>query len=225
MIAEESAKLRAGTQDATAKNTLKLLHMMEVEPNIPLSDLRKIKCPVLVMGGDFDVIKPSHTLEIFENIAQAYLWIFPESGHGAVIAINSVPKCSIFSRTRTKNRIGSIGSHEVDICIFPPISGRRKARAGLPLHLHFTFVIFQFCGFTRCAPLHHPSRLQFQILIHRIGIQVFGGGEDGLDAPYSNSINAFIVTICVLEYFRSDSKSGSPVIKKSARASRLKLRR
>jgi pimeloyl-ACP methyl ester carboxylesterase len=84
MIAEESAKLRAGTQDAAAKNTLKLLHMMEVEPNIPLSALRKIKCPVLVMGGDFDVIKPSHTLEIFENIPQAYLWIFPESGHGTV---------------------------------------------------------------------------------------------------------------------------------------------
>ncbi len=31
-------------------------------------------------------------------------------------------------------------------------------------------------------PLHHPSRLQFQIFIHRIGIQVFGGSEDGLDA-------------------------------------------
>ena len=84
MIAEDIAKLRAGTQDATAKNTIKLLHMMEIEPNIPLSDLRKIKCPVLVMGGDFDVIKPRHTLEIFENIPNAYLWIFPESGHGTV---------------------------------------------------------------------------------------------------------------------------------------------
>jgi pimeloyl-ACP methyl ester carboxylesterase len=58
--------------------------MMEIEPNIPLTDLHKIKCPVLVMGGDFDVIKPAHTLQIFENIPQAYLWIFPESGHGTV---------------------------------------------------------------------------------------------------------------------------------------------
>jgi pimeloyl-ACP methyl ester carboxylesterase len=84
MITEDLAKLRAGKQDAATKNTIKLLHMMEIEPNIPLSDLHKIQCPVLVMGGDFDVIKPAHTLQIFENIPQAYLWIFPESGHGAV---------------------------------------------------------------------------------------------------------------------------------------------
>ena len=84
MITSELAKLRAAPQDAATKNTVKLLHMMEVEPNIPLTDLKKIKCPVLVMGGDFDVIKPAHTLQIFENIPQAYLWIFPESGHGTV---------------------------------------------------------------------------------------------------------------------------------------------
>ncbi len=83
-ISADLAKLRAANQDAATKNTIKLLHMMEIEPNIPLSDLHKIKCPVLVMGGDFDVIKPAHTLQIFENIPQAYLWIFPESGHGTV---------------------------------------------------------------------------------------------------------------------------------------------
>ncbi|OYU67615.1 MAG: alpha/beta hydrolase [Cytophagaceae bacterium BCCC1] len=83
-ISADLAKLRAANQDATTKNTIKLLHMMEIEPHIPLTDLHKIKCPVLVMGGDFDVIKPAHTLQIFENIPQAYLWIFPESGHGTV---------------------------------------------------------------------------------------------------------------------------------------------
>ena len=84
MITESLAQLRSANQDAATKNTIKLLHMMEVEPNIPLTDLKKIKCPVLVMGGDFDVIKPAHTLLIFENIPQAYLWILPESGHGTV---------------------------------------------------------------------------------------------------------------------------------------------
>lgn len=85
MIQGEVARLRTEKQDAATKNTIKLLHMMEVEPNIPLSDLRKIKCPVLVMGGDYDVIKPAHTLEIFQNIPQAYLWILPSSGHGVPI--------------------------------------------------------------------------------------------------------------------------------------------
>lgn len=83
-ISADLAKLHAANQDAATKNTIKLLHMMEIEPHIPLTDLHKIKCPVLVMGGDFDVIKPAHTLQIFENIPQAYLWIFPESGHGTV---------------------------------------------------------------------------------------------------------------------------------------------
>lgn len=82
MVSEALTQLHAAPQDAATKNTIKLLHMMEVEPNIPLTDLHKIKCPVLVMGGDFDVINPAHTLEIFQNIPQAYLWILPESGHG-----------------------------------------------------------------------------------------------------------------------------------------------
>ena len=84
MITESLTQLRSAKQNAATKNTIKLLHMMEIEPNIPLLDLHKIKCPVLVMGGDYDVIRPSHTLQIFENIPQAYLWIFPASGHGTL---------------------------------------------------------------------------------------------------------------------------------------------
>lgn len=84
MISEYMTMLRSAKQDATTKNTMKLLHMMEVEPNISLTDLHKIKCPVLVMGGDNDAIKPAHTLQIFENIPQAYLWIFPAAGHATL---------------------------------------------------------------------------------------------------------------------------------------------
>lgn len=84
MLSEYAAQLRLAKQDATTKNTLKLLKMMDVEPNILLTDLQKIQCPVLVMGGDNDGIKPAHTLQIFENIPQAYLWIFPAAGHGTL---------------------------------------------------------------------------------------------------------------------------------------------
>ncbi|MEP7165659.1 MAG: alpha/beta hydrolase [Ferruginibacter sp.] len=78
------AIISAQKQDANSKNAYKLLHMMEIEPNIPLSDLHKIKCPALVIGGDHDAIKPVHTLQIYENIPQAYLWILPASGHGTL---------------------------------------------------------------------------------------------------------------------------------------------
>ena len=84
MITESLTQLRSANQDAATKNTIKQLHMMEVEPHIALADLHKIKCPTLVIGGDFDVIRPEHTLQIFQNIPQAYLWILPQSGHGTV---------------------------------------------------------------------------------------------------------------------------------------------
>jgi pimeloyl-ACP methyl ester carboxylesterase len=83
-IAGNVAKLRAGTRDENTRNQLKLLHMMQLEPNIRLSDLQKIRCPVFVIGGDHDAIKPAHTLQIFENIPRAYLWILPAAGHSTL---------------------------------------------------------------------------------------------------------------------------------------------
>ena len=70
--------------DKDTKNQLKLIHMMQIEPNIPSASLRNIKCPVFVIGGDHDVILPAHTLEIYNNINQGYLWIVPKSGHATL---------------------------------------------------------------------------------------------------------------------------------------------
>lgn len=83
-IEDAKKELMAVKQDASIKNTLKLINMMALEPHIPLTDLQKIKCPVFVIGGDADVIKPSHTVQIFENIPQANLWILPFSGHATM---------------------------------------------------------------------------------------------------------------------------------------------
>lgn len=59
----------------------KLARLLVEQPNIPLSQLRTIQCPTLVIGGDHDVIKEAHTLEIYRNIPKAYLWILPNAGH------------------------------------------------------------------------------------------------------------------------------------------------
>lgn len=83
-IANTTKELLAAKQDMSTKNTLKLINMMALEPHIQLTDLKTIKCPVFVIGGDADVIKPSHTVQIFENIPQAYLWILPVSGHATL---------------------------------------------------------------------------------------------------------------------------------------------
>lgn len=67
------------------KNKQKLKHLLSYEPHITLAQLQTIRCPVLVIGGDHDVIRPQHTLLIFNNIPKAYLWIMPGSGHGPYI--------------------------------------------------------------------------------------------------------------------------------------------
>ena len=56
--------------------------MMIYQPNIAFADLKKIHCPVLVMAGDEDVIKPEHTLKIYQSLPDAELCIFPDSYHG-----------------------------------------------------------------------------------------------------------------------------------------------
>jgi pimeloyl-ACP methyl ester carboxylesterase len=63
----------------------KLLKLLIEQPHIELTELHKIAAPTLVIGGDHDLILPVHTLQIFQNIPNAYLWILPHSGHSTLI--------------------------------------------------------------------------------------------------------------------------------------------
>ncbi len=65
-----------------SKKEIALNKMMAYQPNIPFASLNQIRCPVLVMAGDHDMIKPEHTLKIFQSIPAASLCIFPDSNHG-----------------------------------------------------------------------------------------------------------------------------------------------
>ena len=67
-----------------SKIEIALNKMMLDEPNISYDSLHTIHCPVLIMAGDHDVIKPEHTLKIFESIPDAELCIFPNSHHNAL---------------------------------------------------------------------------------------------------------------------------------------------
>jgi pimeloyl-ACP methyl ester carboxylesterase len=86
MILPEYNSAKAMTNKAPKqKAAWKLLRLMIEEPHIALAHLHKISIPVLVIGGDHDVIKPEHTLLIAENISNSYLWILPNSGHSTPI--------------------------------------------------------------------------------------------------------------------------------------------
>ncbi|MGC4096134.1 MAG: alpha/beta hydrolase [Nitrospira sp.] len=74
-------------QKTTAKerNDWKIFLLDWLQPNIPLTELNKIKCPSLIISGDKDVINLEHTLLIYQNIAGAQLWVLPKSGHATLI--------------------------------------------------------------------------------------------------------------------------------------------
>jgi pimeloyl-ACP methyl ester carboxylesterase len=70
---------------AQEKTQYKLFRLLIENPHIPLSDIQKISCPSLIIGGDHDVIKPEHSLQIAQNIPKSYLWILPNSGHSTPV--------------------------------------------------------------------------------------------------------------------------------------------
>lgn len=67
----------------------KLTKMMLEEPDIPISALKKITRPVLVLAGEWDLIKEEHTRMIAKNIPESQLIILKHRGHGDYIVHNS----------------------------------------------------------------------------------------------------------------------------------------
>ena len=66
---------------AKEKNDWKICMLDWLQPNVPLSALKQIKCPSLIISGDHDLIVLQHTVLIYQNIPEAYLWILPNSPH------------------------------------------------------------------------------------------------------------------------------------------------
>jgi pimeloyl-ACP methyl ester carboxylesterase len=79
----ESGKNKLRTT-AREKNDWKIFLLDWLQPNIPFSDLNKIKCPSLIVSGDNDLIPIEHTAAIYRNIPHAYLWVLPHSGHATL---------------------------------------------------------------------------------------------------------------------------------------------
>jgi hypothetical protein len=49
--------------------------LMAYQPNITERDLKKIKCPVLIMSGDRDAIRLEHSIKIFNNIENSNFFV------------------------------------------------------------------------------------------------------------------------------------------------------
>jgi len=82
MYAGDLEEMRRTVASPTTSAKDKTLNrMMIYQPQVPYSDLKKIQCPVLVMAGDRDMIKPEHTLKIYQSLTKGFLCIFPDSHH------------------------------------------------------------------------------------------------------------------------------------------------
>lgn len=70
-----------------AKNTpqgrrqLKVVGMMQKEPNIPPAMLAKVAAPTLVLASDHDLIRIEHIVTIYKSLPNAQLAIFPNRTH------------------------------------------------------------------------------------------------------------------------------------------------
>jgi pimeloyl-ACP methyl ester carboxylesterase len=59
----------------------KFMTMAATEPTLTVSDLRRVSAPTLVMSGDDDLVKLSHTVELYEALPAAQLAIVPGASH------------------------------------------------------------------------------------------------------------------------------------------------
>jgi pimeloyl-ACP methyl ester carboxylesterase len=75
---------RMPLKTAKEKNIYKIFMLDWVQPNIPFSALKAVKCPALIIGGDRDLIPVQHTMQIAQAIPRSYLWIVPNSGHATL---------------------------------------------------------------------------------------------------------------------------------------------
>jgi pimeloyl-ACP methyl ester carboxylesterase len=95
----------------TTKNftTKRLFSLLAYQPNITEKDLQKIKCPVLIMSGDRDVIRLEHSIKIFYNIPNSNLFVMPGATHFGTVEKPALFNLVLFDfLTRPFSKVSSV---------------------------------------------------------------------------------------------------------------------
>lgn len=79
--AEKRQKALAADTSRAAQNAARLMALMLTEPQRVYEDLRAIHCPVLVMAGENDIIKETHTRSIATHLPNSALHIAAGEDH------------------------------------------------------------------------------------------------------------------------------------------------
>jgi pimeloyl-ACP methyl ester carboxylesterase len=80
----EYAQMSPDAPETLDFKVAKMHEIWKVEPSINVSDIAQIKVPTLVMAGDDDVVKHSHSIELYEALPLGQLAIVPGTSHALV---------------------------------------------------------------------------------------------------------------------------------------------
>jgi pimeloyl-ACP methyl ester carboxylesterase len=80
-LQEANAMIEKGDHSRNWERVKRWNELMLNGPHITATELRKIARPVLIIGGDDDVIPLEHLIEIYRNIPKAHLAILPGATH------------------------------------------------------------------------------------------------------------------------------------------------
>jgi len=83
-LADVRAKLASGDRSPRLLQLEQHLVLMVDQTPITAADLRRIRCPALVLAGERDMIPEPHTRAIAAGLPRAQLHIFPGASHGAL---------------------------------------------------------------------------------------------------------------------------------------------
>ena len=62
-----------------------IITLWRYEPHFTPTQLRSIRCPVLVIAGEHDVVQPEHTRALGAAIPHARVWIVPKASHSVMM--------------------------------------------------------------------------------------------------------------------------------------------
>jgi pimeloyl-ACP methyl ester carboxylesterase len=80
---EEHAATSPDAPETLDGKIAKMFAIWKSEPNFTVADIEQIKCPVLVLVGDDDVISHKHSVLMYESIPQGRLAVIPGTSHQA----------------------------------------------------------------------------------------------------------------------------------------------
>lgn len=80
----EYAEMSPDAPETLDVKIAKMHEIWKIEPNINPADIAQIRIPALVLAGDDDVVKHSHSIELYETLPHGQLAIVPGTSHGLV---------------------------------------------------------------------------------------------------------------------------------------------